>query len=523
MNKELHFSQDLRMELQKGVKKLADAVKITMGPKGRNALIQDNNRYFITKDGVQVAQSINLENPIENAGAQLIKEVSEKTVNETGDGTTTATVLASAIFNEGLKSVTAGSDPIEIKRGMDKTLKVILENLKKNSKQIENKDDIKKVATISANSDEEIGDLISEAMEKVGTDGIITVEEAKGINNELEIVDGTKFDRGYLSPHFVTDKDKQVAELENPYILFTTSRINNLKDLLPILSQVQETRRPLLIVAEDVDGEALSTLVVNKIRGILDVTAVKAPGFGERKQDILEDLATVTGAEVVSEKTGKSLELMTLEQLGEAQKVTIDKESTIIVNGNGEKEDIDNRIKEIKTLIETSDNDFNIEKLKDRISKLNGGVAVIKVGSSSETELKEKKDRVDDALGATKSAVEEGIVIGGGCALLKASKKVNLKLKGDQKIGQDILLRAIREPLKQIVTNAGLDSGIIVEKVLKSTTNKGFNVISERYVDMFKEGIIDPLKVERVALTNAISVSSLLLTTEVSITNLIEK
>lgn len=519
MAKEIIFSDNARNALARGVEKLTDAVKVTMGPRGRNVLIQKSyGSPVITKDGVSVAREIELKDKLENMGAQLVKEVASNTADEAGDGTTTATVLANSIFREGLRNVTAGANPVEIKRGMDKACVAILEKLKENSKIIKDKNEIAQVATISANSDREIGDMIAEAMEKVGQDGVITVEEAKGIVDELDVVEGMQFDRGYLSPYFITNTEKMTAEIENPWILLVDSKIGSLKDLLPVLEQVQKTSRPLLIIAEDVEGEALSTLVVNKLRGVLNISAVKAPGFGDRRKAMLQDIAVLTAGTVISEETGHTLEGANIQMLGQASRVVIDKDNTVIVNGAGSQEAVAARITEIKTLISNTTSEYDKEKLQERLAKLSGGVAVIKVGAATETEMKEKKDRVDDALSATKAAVEEGIVIGGGAALVRAAAKVKLDLTGDQKIGAEIILRAVKAPMKQISINAGYDAGVVVNTIENSDNeNLGFNAATGEYVDMFEAGIIDPLKVERVALTNATSAASLLLTTEAAI------
>lgn len=524
MAKDIIFSDDARNRLYEGVRKLNNAVKVTMGPRGRNVLIQKSyGAPTITKDGVSVAKEIELKDTIENMGASLVKEVASKTNDQAGDGTTTATVLAHAIFKEGLRNITAGANPIEVKRGMDKVSQIIIENLKTISKKISDKKEIAQVATISANSDEAIGNLIADAMEKVGKDGVITVEEAKSINDELSVVEGMQFDRGYLSPYFITDAEKMVVELSNPLILLFDKKITNLKDLLPVLEQVQKTGKPLLIIAEDIEGEALATLVVNKLRGILNISAVKAPGFGDRRKAMLEDIAILTGATVISEELGRNLESATLEDLGEASRIVIDKDNTTIVNGVGEKAKIDARVAQIKAQIAETTSDYDREKLQERLAKLSGGVAVIKVGAATETEMKEKKDRVDDALSATKAAVEEGIVVGGGVALIKAGSSVKTDLKGDELIGADIVLRALKAPLKQIVDNAGFDAGVVANAVEISTeANYGFDAKNGEYVDMFEAGIIDPVKVERVALTNAISVASLLLTTEATISDIKE-
>ena len=525
MAKEIFFSDEARNKLYEGVRKLNDAVKVTMGPRGRNVLIQKSfGAPSITKDGVSVAREVELEDTIENMGAQLVKEVSNKTADEAGDGTTTATVLAHSIFKEGLRNITAGANPIEVKRGMDKAAEAIIAELKTMAKDVKDKTEIAQVATISANSDKKIGDLIAEAMDKVGKDGVITVEEAKGIEDELDVVEGMQFDRGYLSPYFVTDTEKMESVLDNPYILLYDKKITNLKDLLPILEQVQKGGRPLLIIAEDIEGEALATLVVNKLRGILNIAAVKAPGFGDRRKAMLEDIAILTGGEVISEELGRTLEGVTIDDLGTASSVVMDKDNTTIVDGAGDKEKINARVAQIKKQIEETSSDYDKEKLQERLAKLSGGVAVIKVGAATETEMKEKKDRVDDALSATKAAVEEGIVIGGGSALLRASQKINLDLSGDELIGADIVKRALMAPVKQIADNAGFDTGVVVNNILNdSNTNAGFNAATGEYVDMFKEGIIDPVKVERVALQNAVSVSSLLLTTEATVSDIKEE
>ena len=513
MAKEIIFSDEARNKLARGVAQLCDAVKVTMGPRGRNVLIQKSyGSPIITKDGVSVAREIELKDRLENMGVQLVKEVASRTADEAGDGTTTATVLANAIFSEGLRNITAGANPIEVKRGMDKACEAILANLKAASKSVKDKKEIAQVATISANSDTEIGDMIAEAMDKVGQDGVITVEEAKGISDELVVVEGMQFDRGYLSPYFITNTEKMTAEIENPYILLSDQKVGSLKDLLPVLEQVQKTSRPLLIIAEDVEGEALSTLVVNKLRGVLNITAVKAPGFGDRRKAMLQDIAVLTNGTVISEETGHTLQGATIQDLGQAGRVVIDKDNSVIVNGAGSSEAVKARILEIKTQIETTSSEYDKEKLQERLAKLSGGVAVIKVGAATETEMKEKKDRVDDALSATKAAVEEGIVIGGGAALVRAAMKVNLDLIGDQKIGCEIILRAVKAPIKQIAINAGYDAGVVVNAIENaSNENIGFNAASGEYVDMFEAGIIDPFKVERVALINATSVSSLLL------------
>lgn len=517
--KEIMFSDSARNRLFEGVKQLADAVKVTMGPKGRNVLIEKSfGAPTITKDGVSVAKEIELEDKIKNMGAQLVKEVASKTADAAGDGTTTATVLAYSIFKEGLRNITAGANPIQVKRGMDKASEAIVEELKRSARAVNGKKEIAQVATISANSDQKIGELIAEAMEKVGKDGVITVEEAKGINDELNVVEGMQFDRGYLSPYFVTDSEKMEAILENPYILLFDKKITSMKDLIPLLEKVMKSGKPLLIIAEDIEGEALATLVVNKLRGVLNVAAVKAPGFGDRRKAMLEDIAILTGGQVISEELGRTLEGATIEDLGQCARVVIDKDNTTIVDGKGDKAGVSARISQIKAQIEDTTSDYDREKLQERLAKLSGGVAVIKVGAASEVEMKERKDRVEDALSATKAAVEEGIVIGGGAALIRAAAKVSLELSGDEAIGYDIIKRAIKAPLKQIAENAGFDSGVIVNEVEKNSNQTfGFNAATGEYVDMFEAGIIDPLKVERVALQNAVSVASLLLTTEATV------
>lgn len=524
MAKEINFSDNARNKLYEGVKQLSDAVKVTMGPRGRNVLIQKSyGAPTITKDGVSVAKEVELADPIANMGAQLVKEVASKTADAAGDGTTTATVLAYSIFKEGLRNVTAGANPVEVKRGMDKASEAIIEELKKGSKKVGGKEEIAQVATISANSDEKIGALIAEAMEKVGKDGVITVEEAKGINDELSVVEGMQFDRGYLSPYFVTNSEKMNTQLDNPFILLTDKKITSMKDILPLLESTMKSGKPLLIIAEDIEGEALTTLVVNKLRGVLNVAAVKAPGFGDRRKEMLKDIAILTGGSVISEELGKTLESASIEDLGQAGRIVIDKDNTTIVDGKGSAEEVKARVAQIKTQIESTTSEYDKEKLQERLAKLSGGVAVIKVGAASEVEMKEKKDRVDDALSATKAAVEEGIVIGGGAALIRAAQKVSLSLKGDEQIGYEIILRAIKAPMKQIAENAGYDAGVVVNNVESAKEDTyGFNASNGEYVDMFKAGIIDPLKVARVALQNAVSVSSLLLTTEATINDIKE-
>tara|TARA_B100000900_G_scaffold283109_1_gene242439 strand:- start:1464 stop:3107 length:1644 start_codon:yes stop_codon:yes gene_type:complete len=518
MAKEIKFNSDARDALKKGVDALSNAVKVTLGPKGRNVVIDKKfGSPSITKDGVTVAKEIELENTIENMGAQMVKEVASKTADQAGDGTTTATILAQSMVSNGLKNVAAGASPIDLKRGMDKAVKVIVSNLKKQSKNVgDNSQKIEQVATISANNDNTIGKLIAEAMEKVSKEGVITVEEAKGTETTVEIVEGMQFDRGYLSPYFVTDSEKMETELESPAILIFDKKISNMKDLLPILEQTQKTNQPLLIIAEDVDGEALATLVVNKIRGALKIAAVKAPGFGDRRKEILEDIAILTGGTVISEERGHKLESTTIEMLGKCEKVTIDKDNTIIVNGSGKKSNIQSRVKQIKAQIENTSSDYDKEKLQERLAKLSGGVAVLYVGAPSEVEMKEKKDRVDDALAATKAAIEEGIVPGGGVALVRAGQDLN-NLTGDnedESTGIQIVASSVEAPLKQIVKNAGGEGAVIVSKVKEGKNDFGYNAKLDKFESLFKSGIIDPTKVTRVALENANSVAGMLLTTE---------
>ncbi len=526
--KTIQFDSTARDGLKKGVDKLANAVKVTLGPKGRNVVI---DRKFgsptITKDGVTVAKEIELADPIENMGAQMVKEVASKTADIAGDGTTTATVLAQAIIREGLKNVTAGHNPMEIKRGINEATKVVVAELKKMSKGISSSEQIAQVATISANNDVEVGKFIADAMDKVGKDGVITVEEAKGLDTYLEVVEGMQFDRGYLSPYFVTNPDKMEVDLDDPYILLYDKKISSMKDLLPVLEQSVQTGRPLLIIAEDVEGEALATLVVNKIRGSLKVAAVKAPGFGDRRKAMLEDIATLTGGQVISEERGYKLENTTLDMLGSAKKISIDKDNTTIVEGRGEEDMIKARVNQIKAQIETTTSDYDREKLQERLAKLSGGVAVLYVGAATEVEMKEKKDRVDDALHATKAAVEEGIVPGGGVALVRTINSLEKGrggihddlLKGDCGVGVAIVRRALEEPLRLIVENAGLEAGVILNEVRNSdVADYGFNARDERYENFFATGIIDPTKVTRTALENAASIASMMLTTECVIT-----
>lgn len=518
MAKDIRYDVEARDALKRGVDALANAVKVTLGPKGRNVIIEKKfGTPQSTKDGVTVAKEVELAHPIENMGAQLLKEVASKTADVAGDGTTTATVLAQAIITAGFKNVAAGANPMDLKRGIDKAVEVAVESFKKQSKQIGN--DIKKieqVATISANNDSTIGKLIADAMAKVKKEGVITVEEAKGTETYVEVVEGMQFDRGYISPYFITDPDKMEAVLENPLILIYDKKISNMKELLPILEKAVQTGKPILIIAEDVDGEALATLVVNKLRGTLKVAAVKAPGFGDRRKAMLEDIAILTGGRVISEEMGMKLELADLSYLGKAEKVTIDKDNTTIVGGAGKKADITARVNQIKAQIETTTSDYDREKLQERLAKLAGGVAVLYVGAASEVEMKEKKDRVDDALAATRAAVEEGIVPGGGVAYIRAAAALE-KLKGeteDETTGIQIVKRALEEPLRQICLNAGLDGSIIVQKVKEGKDDFGFNARTEKFENLFETGVIDPTKVARVALQNAASVAGIILTTE---------
>lgn len=518
MSKIITYTTDARDSLKKGVDSLADAVKVTLGPKGRNVVIEKKyGAPMITKDGVTVAKEIELEDPIENMGAQMVKEVASKTADVAGDGTTTATVLAQAMITAGLKNVAAGANPMDLKRGMDNAVAKIIVNLKSQSQNVGNDNrKIEQVATISANNDNEIGKLIAQAMEKVKKEGVITVEEAKGTETTVEIVEGMQFDRGYLSPYFVTNPDKMVADLERPYILIYDKKISAMKDLLPILEKVAQSGAPLLIIAEDLEGEALATLVVNKIRGTLKVTAVKAPGFGDRRKEMLEDIAKLTGGTVISEEQGYKLESATVAYLGKAEKIVVDKDNTTIVNGAGKKADILARVNQIKAQIETTTSDYDKEKLQERLAKLSGGVAVMYIGAASEVEMKEKKARVDDALHATRAAVEEGIVPGGGVAYIRAIEALD-KMKSsneDEETGIQIVRRALEEPLRQIAANAGLEGSIVVQKVKEGKGDFGFNARTEVYEKMLAAGVIDPTKVTRVALENAVSIASMLLTTE---------
>jgi chaperonin GroEL len=527
MAKNITFDTKGRDALKKGVDALANAVKVTLGPKGRNVVIGKSfGGPSITKDGVTVAKEIELEDAIENMGAQMVKEVASNTNDLAGDGTTTATVLAQAIITSGLKNVAAGANPMDVKRGIDKAVKVVIADIQKQSKEVGNSyDKIEQVAAISANNDNIIGSLIAEAMKKVKTEGVITVEEAKGTDTHVEVVEGMQFDRGYLSPYFITDADKMEANLENPYILIYDKKISAMKDLLPILEQTAKEGRPLMIIAEDVDGEALSTLVVNKIRGALKVAAVKAPGFGDRRKAMLEDIAILSGGTVISEERGFQLETATLDMLGGAEKIVVDKDNTTLVNGGGDKNSIKARVNQIKAQIESTTSDYDREKLQERLAKLAGGVAVLYVGAPTEVEMKEKKDRVDDALSATRAAIEEGIVPGGGVAIVRAAEKLN-KLKGDnddEQTGINIITRAVQEPLRQIVENAGMEGSVIVAKILDGKADFGFNAKTDKFEGLYKAGVIDPAKVVRVALENAASVAGMLLTTECVISDIAEE
>ncbi len=525
MPKQIVFKEEARAAILRGVNQLANAVKATLGPGGRNAVIEKKfGAPTITKDGVTVAKEVELQDPCENMGAQLVKEVASKTSDVAGDGTTTATVLAQAIYREGVKNVSAGASAMEIKRGIDQAVEVVVEELKKVSKPCHSKKEIAQIGTISANNDRTIGDLIAEAMEKVGKDGVITVEEAKSMTTSLDVVEGMQFDRGYLSPYFVTDPERMEATLEDVYLLIHEKKISTMKDLLPILEQIARMGKPLLIIAEEVEGEALATLVVNKLRGTLNCAAVKAPGFGDRRKAMLEDIAILTGGQVISEDLGLKLENVKITDLGRAKRVTIDRDNTTIVEGAGDSHKIQGRVRQIKAQIEETTSDYDREKLQERLAKIVGGVAVINVGAATETEMKEKKARVEDALHATKAAVEEGIVPGGGVALLRCLHTLEkMKLEGDQQIGITIVRRALEEPIRQIAENAGYEGSVIVERVKKEKPTVGFDAVSGTYVDMLEAGIIDPTKVTRTALQNASSVASLMLTTEVMVADIPEK
>ncbi|MEW6319822.1 MAG: chaperonin GroEL [Acidobacteriota bacterium] len=524
MAKQIIYGEQSRQAVLRGVNALADAVKVTLGPKGRNVVLDKKfGSPTITKDGVTVAKEIDLKDPLENMGAQMVREVASKTSDTAGDGTTTATVLAQAIYREGARNVVAGANPMELKRGIEKAVEVVTGEIKKMAKKVSG-NMIAQVGTISANSDETIGKIIAEAMEKVGKDGVITVEEAKTLETTLEVVEGMQFDRGYLSPYFVTDPERMEVVLENPVILIHEKKISSMKDLLPVLEQVARMGRPLLIIAEDVEGEALATLVVNKLRGTLQAAAVKAPGFGDRRKAMLEDIAILTGGRAITEDLGIKLENIKIEDLGKAKKVTIDKDNTTIVEGDGSAKAIEGRVKQIRNQIEETTSDYDREKLQERLAKLVGGVAVIKVGAATETEMKEKKARVEDAMHATKAAVEEGIVPGGGVALIRASKALDsLKLEGDQAVGVAIIKRAIEEPCRWIATNAGHEGSIVVAKVKESKGDEGFNAATDVYEDLVKAGVIDPAKVVRNALQNAASIASLLLTTEALVSEIPEE
>jgi chaperonin GroEL len=524
MAKQIIYSDNSRQAILRGVNQLAEAVKVTLGPRGRNVVLEKKfGGPTITKDGVTVAKEIELKDPLENMGAQMVREVASKTSDVAGDGTTTATILAQAIFREGVKAVTAGASPMAVKRGIDKSVELTVEELKKLSKPVSG-DMIAQVGRISANSDSTIGDVIAEAMKKVGKDGVITVEEAKTMTTELETVDGMQFDRGYLSPYFVSDPERMECVLEDPYILIHEKKIASMKDVLPILEQIARAGKPLFLVSEDVEGEALATLVVNKLRGTLNVCAVKAPGFGDRRKALLEDIAILTGGNAIAEETGVKLESVQLNDLGRAKRITINKDTTTIIDGAGSQKNIEGRIKQLRTQVEETTSDYDREKLQERLAKLAGGVAIIKVGAATETEMKEKKARVEDALHATRAAVEEGIVPGGGVALLRASAVLqNLKLEGDEQFGVTIVRRACEEPVRQIVLNCGTEGAVVVEKIKEShEPNFGFNASTEQYEDLVKAGVIDPTKVTRTALQNAASIASLMLTTEAMICGVVE-
>jgi chaperonin GroEL len=523
--KQLRFDDEARRAILCGVDKLANAVKVTLGPKGRNVVLDKKwGAPTITKDGVTVAKEVELQDPFENMGAQMVKEVASKTSDVAGDGTTTATVLAQAIIREGMRNVTAGSNPMALKRGIDKAVEAVIEEIKKISKPTKGKKEIAQVATISANNDKTIGDLIADAMEKVGKDGVITVEEAKGVETTLDVVEGMQFDRGYISPYMVSDPERMEVVLDNPLILIHEKKIAGMKDLLPILEQIAKMGKPFLIIAEEVEGEALATLVVNKLRGTLQCAAVKAPGFGDRRKEMLKDIAVLTGGEVISEELGIKLENIRLEDLGKCKKVIVDKENTTIIEGAGKDKEIEGRIKQIRTQIEDTTSDYDREKLQERLAKLSGGVAVIKVGAPTEVAMKEKKARVEDALNATRAAVEEGIVPGGGVVLLRSLTALDkVRASGDEKIGLEIVRRALEEPIRQIAENAGVEGSIVVQKVREGTGSFGFNAETEQYEDMMVAGIIDPTKVTRIALQNAASIAGLMVTTECMITEIPEK
>ncbi|MBL7155660.1 MAG: chaperonin GroEL [Candidatus Omnitrophica bacterium] len=524
MAKQLSFSEEARRAILRGVEQLSRAVKVTLGPKGRNVVL--DKKYgspTVTKDGVTVAKEIELKDPYENMGAQMVKEVAEKTSDNAGDGTTTATILAEAIFREGLKNVTAGANPMALRRGIDKAVDAVVSELKKLSKPVKDKKEISQVATIAANNDLVIGNQIAEAMDKVGKDGVITVEEAKSIETTMDVVEGMQFDQGYLSPYFVTDAERMETVLERPYILIYEKKISSMRDMIPLLEQIAKTSRPLLIISEETEGEALATLVVNKIRGTLSACAVKAPGYGDRRKAMLDDIAVLTGGKAITEDLGIKLEKVNLDDLGQAKRVTVDKENTTIVEGAGKQATINGRISQIKKQIEESDSDYDKEKLQERLAKLSGGVAVINVGAATETEMKEKKARVEDALHATRAAVEEGIVPGGGVALLRCKKALEgLKFEGDENIGVSIIRRALEEPIRQISQNAGQEGSVIVQKALTEQINVGYNAETDKFEDMIKAGIIDPTKVTRTALQNAASIAGLMITTEALVSDIPE-
>jgi chaperonin GroEL len=524
--KQIVYSENSRQAILRGVNQLADAVKVTLGPRGRNVVLEKKfGGPTITKDGVTVAKEVELKDPLENMGAQMVREVASKTSDTAGDGTTTATILAQSIFREGVKAVAAGANPMALKRGIEKSVELVVNEVKKFSKDVKDNETIAQVGTISANGDSAIGNTIAEAMKKVGKDGVITVEESRTMETELQTVDGMQFDRGYLSPYFISDPDRMECVLEDPYILIHEKKISNMKDLLPLLEQIARSGKPLLVIAEEVEGEALATLVVNKLRGTLNACAVKAPGFGDRRKAMMEDIGVLTGGKALMEETGIKLEGVRLEDLGRAKRVTVDKDNTTIIDGAGNQKSIEGRIKQLRAQIEETTSDYDREKLQERLAKLAGGVAVIKVGAATETEMKEKKARVEDALHATRAAVEEGIVPGGGVALLRAAKALEgLKLDGDEKIGVDIIRRACEEPVRQIVGNAGYEGAIVIEKIrVNNDSNFGFNAATAQYEDLVKAGVIDPTKVTRSALQNASSIAALMLTTEAMIAEIPEK
>ena len=524
MAKEIMFSEDARRAMQKGVNKLADTVKITLGPKGRNVVLDKKfGTPLITNDGVSIAREIELEDPYENMGAQLVKEVATKTNDVAGDGTTTATLLAQAIIREGIKNVTAGANPMQIRYGIKKAVDTAVKEIKKSSKKVTGREDIARVASISA-ADEEVGQLIADAMEKVGNEGVITVEESKTMGTELDVVEGMQFDRGYISPYMVTDNEKMEAVLDEPYILITDKKISNIQDILPLLEQIVQQGKKLVIIADDVEGEALATLIVNKLRGTFSCVALKAPGYGDRRKEMLQDIAILTGGKVISEELGRELKDTDLTMLGQAERIRVTKDNTTIVNGRGNKEEIKARVAQIRAQIEDTTSDFDREKLQERLAKLAGGVAVIKVGAATETELKEKKLRIEDALSATKAAVEEGIVAGGGTAYINAIPAVGaIKAEGDERVGVKIIKRALEEPIRQIASNAGIDGAVVVEKIKNSENGIGYNVLNDEYVDMVKAGIVDPTKVTRSALQNAASVAATFLTTEAVVADIPDK